>query len=126
MGSNFGSAEDMLFAKQSSSSRAGGSSNAALGLNGSSSIPFPREPLPLRRLPERDETHPERPERQMRDKEMQDVSKRIVQLAMAWPETPHSVESFSVDTHEVLEIPEGIASKPSGAGMACHPPVSVR
>ena len=107
---------------------AGDSSHAVPGPSGST-IPFPSEPLdilPIRRPPRRDETM--NPERQVREKEMKKVSKRIVQLAMAAPGEPRSDESYSTDTHEVLEKHEGVPSKllwtPTFGGS--HPPVSIR
>jgi hypothetical protein len=124
VGTSSGTSEG-LFA--SSGYGAGNGPNAVPGPSGSPFVPFPREAMripPIRRTRGRDEMSPEH---QLREKERHRLSKRIVQLAMASP-GPAVSESSSADTHEVLEMYEGVASKPSGAPPheGSHPPVSIR
>jgi hypothetical protein len=121
-----GTTEDR-FAPSGSGYGAGNSPTAVPGPSGSSSIPFPREPmeiLPIRRPPARAEMSGR--DHQMREMERKRESTRIVQLAMASPGMPVSMESFSTDS--VLETHQGVAPKPFATATheGSHPPVSMR
>lgn len=126
MGTSSGTGDD-LFA--TSGYGAGNSTNVVPAPSGSSSIPFPREPvqvLPVRRPPGREEmTSLEHQEREQARKMM---SRRIVQLAMTSPGPLVSQESFSTDSQGDLDMHESIASKLLGnfSNEGSHPPVSVR